>query len=234
VFSFLVFSFPVIFNLIFGALPIELMRRKYVRFASTELEGSVSEMKMKKAEESALSNSASSTELCAFSVQELFSLYATSSRNLSQGLFNRSGVYLLVGVIVAFSGLGFFYIETLKPTTYLGVDLVIALAPKFGILFFIELVAFFFLRQYRSAMDEFRYYEAVKRKREETLALIQLLHARGKELDVVDLVKAGFFFSDGKILNKDQSTEIIEARKLEKSELEVLEKVIDAVSRSKK
>lgn len=97
-----------------------------------------------------------------------------------------------------------------------------------------ELVAFFFLRQYRSAMDEFRYYEAIKRKREETLAMIQLLGWNSKDFDVLELVKGGFFFSDGKFLSKDQSTEIIEARKLEKNELEVLEKIIEAVSHGKK
>ena len=41
------------------------------------------------------------------------------------------------------------------------------LLPGFGILFFIEFVAFFFLRQYRSAMDEFPVYDAIRRNREE-------------------------------------------------------------------
>lgn len=113
-------------------------------------------------------------------------------------------------------------------------QLVVVLAPKFGILFFIELVAFFFLKQYRSAMDEFRYYEAVQRKREEILVLIKLAFDGGKGAEVLELVKNGCFFSEGKVLGKDQSTEIIESRKLEKSELEILDKVIEVVSRSKK
>lgn len=230
-----VLMFPLVFKLIFNVLPVEFIRR---RQALRSIDGdpalSDNESNMKKAEASVLSGAHSSVDLSQLSASELFSLYATSSRNLSQGLFNRSGVYLLVGVIVAFSGLAFFYLETLRPISSQGVDLVIALAPKFGILFFIELVAFFFLRQYRSAMDEFRYYEAVKRKREETLALISISRDGDKQIDILEMVKSGFFFSDTKTLNKDQSTEIIESRKLEKNELEVLEKVIDVVSRSKK
>jgi hypothetical protein len=152
-----VLMFPLVFKLIFNVLPIEFIRR---RQALRSIDGdpalSDNESNMKKAEASVLSGAHSSVDLSQLSASELFSLYATSSRNLSQGLFNRSGVYLLVGVIVAFSGLAFFYLETLRPISSQGVDLVIALAPKFGILFFIELVAFFFLSQYRSAMDEFR------------------------------------------------------------------------------
>jgi len=142
----------------------------------------------------------------------------------------------MVGVFVAFSGLAFFYSQTvqLAPTTGEGMPLLISLAPKFGILFFIEFVAFFFLRQYRSAMDEFRYYEAVKRNREETLALIRIAVDSGKEFDPIELVKNESFFSKAGVLDKGQSTEILESRKLEKNEIELLEKVLDVVSRSKK
>lgn len=112
--------------------------------------------------------------------------------------------------------------------------LLISLAPKFGILFFIEFVAFFFLRQYRSEMDEFRYYEAIKRNREETLALIRIAVDSGKAFDPLELVKNECFFSKAGVLDKGQSTEIIESRKLEKNEIELLEKVLDVVSRSKK
>ena len=59
-----------------------------------------------------------------------------------------------------------------------------ALAPRFGILFFIELIAFFFLRQYKAAMEEFRYYEAIKRQREETLALVAMLKRRKSDVNL--------------------------------------------------
>jgi hypothetical protein len=117
----------------------------------------------------------------------------------------------------------------------IGPSLLITMAPTFGILFFIELIAFFFLRQYRSAMDEFRYYEAIKRNREETLALIVMLDKSEKPIDVMELLKMDSFFSKGgSILSAGGSTEIIETRKLEKNELDLLDKVVDVVSRSKK
>ncbi len=53
------------------------------------------------------------------------------------------------------------------PTAPDYVERALVLLPGFGILFFIEFVAFFFLRQYRSALDEFRYYDAIRRNREE-------------------------------------------------------------------
>ncbi|WP_236187177.1 hypothetical protein [Pseudomonas protegens] len=226
--------FPVLFNLIFNRLPMEAMRRAFARkFVDGSKNVDESYQRNKAAEAWALNGSAAEADLCDFSAVELLSRYVGNSRALSQGLYNRAGVYLLVGVLVAFSGLVFFYMATSSPVAYQGVDLAVVMLPKFGILFFMELVAFFFLRQYRSAMDEFRYYEGIKRKREETLAMIQLLALRDKDFDVLELVKGGFFFSDGKVLSKDQSTEIIEARKLEKNEIEILEKIIDAVSRGK-
>ncbi|WP_053149953.1 hypothetical protein [Pseudomonas protegens] len=226
---------PMVFSLIFNMFPMEAMRRGLAsRFNFGSKKSDLSYQRAKAADASVLTGAVAEVEMCNLSAVELLSRYVTSSRALSKGLYNRAGVYLLVGVIVAFSGLVFFYMATSIPVGYQGLDLAVVMLPKFGILLFMELVAFFFLRQYRSAMDEFRYYEAIKRKREETLAIIQLLAWRSKDFDALELVKGGFFFSDGKVLNKDQSTEIIEARKLEKNELEVLEKIIEAVSRGKK
>ena len=230
----MVVLFPVVFKLIFNSYPLEMIRRRRKLSGSENLsEGSAKDLKVRDVNDSLSSEVVENSSLSTFSASELFSYYASSSRELSKNLYSRSGVYLLVGVFVAFSGLVFFYMETLNSSNYKGVELVVAFAPKFGILFFIELVAFFFLRQYRSAMDEFRYYEAVKRKREETLALILLTFESGKGAEVLELVKNGCFFSEGKLLSKDQTTEIIESRKLEKNEMEILEKVIEAVSRSK-
>lgn len=231
--------FPIVFRLIFGALPLESLRRKRVQ-RQLEAPASPAETQatadIHEAEIRVLSDALSTDELSSSPPTKLFAYYAASSRRLSQSIYSRAGVYLLVGVFVAFSGLAFFYAQTaqLAPSSLEGMTLLVTLAPKFGILFFIELVAFFFLRQYRAAMDEFRYYEAIKRNREETLALIRIAADSGKPIDPIDLVKNESFFSKAGVLGKDQSTEIIESRKLEKNELDLLEKVIDVVSRSKK
>lgn len=237
---------PYIFRLIFGFYPIQFSRMRRRRYEQLKL-----------------------NSLEPKSPTELFASYAFSSRRLADDIYLRAGVYLLVGVILAFLGLAFFYTETGKtiyleragedrqeatsePTkaislmsqtisseeqqlSALGPSLLLTMAPKFGILFFIELLAFFFLRQYRSAMDEFRYYEAIKRNREEMLALIVMLDKSEKPVDAMELLKIGSFFSKGgSILSAGSSTEIIETRKLEKNELDLLDKVVDVVSRSKK
>lgn len=241
--AFATFFFPWVFRLIFGALPLESLRR---RRATRQLEAPTHPVEtqgeaqrtaeIQEAEIRVLSDALSTDELSSSPATKLFAYYAASSRRLSQSIYSRAGVYLLVGVFVAFSGLAFFYVQTAQPapSSLEGMALLVTLAPKFGILFFIELVAFFFLRQYRAAMDEFRYYEAVKRNREETLALIRIAADSGKPIDPIDLVKNESFFSKAGVLGKDQSSEIIESRKLEKNELDLLEKVIDVVSRSKK
>lgn len=237
--AFVVFFFPLVFRLIFGALPLESIRRKRAQHqleAPTQPSASASSIEIREAEIRVLSDAMSADELASSPATKLFAYYAATSRRLSQSIYSRAGVYLMVGVFVAFSGLAFFYSQTaqLAPITGEGTPLLISLAPKFGILFFIEFVAFFFLRQYRSAMDEFRYYEAIKRNREETLALIRIAVDSGKEFDPIELVKNESFFSKAGVLDKGQSTEIIESRKLEKNEIELLEKVLDVVSRSKK
>ena len=76
----------------------------------------------------------------------------------------------------------------------------------------------------------FRYYEAIKRSREESYAIIKLVMASQKDIDMIDLLdKINFSSRVGK-LESGQTTEIIEARKLDKNELETLVKLTEAVA----
>ncbi|MDT0355027.1 hypothetical protein RJO15_04530 [Herbaspirillum huttiense F1] len=250
----LVALFPVLFRQIFGRLPLESLRRTLalrermkhadVPLTTSAPEGEVewslklpfAQLEVNRAEVEASIDSRKSTELAEASATKLFAYYALSSGVLAQRIFNRAGVYLLTGGGIAFSGLAFFYLQTgeLVRQSSDSLSLLIAIAPKAGILFFIEFVALFFLRQYRSAMDEFRYYESIKRSREETLVLLRLGKDSGKEFDPVEFAKSGYFFSKAGTLENGQTTEILESRKLEKNEIELLDKVIEVVSNSKK
>lgn len=240
--SLLVLFFPIVFRLIFGSLPLESLRRRTAQ-KSREVDealgraaGSKERTNKERAQLRLLSDVMNSSELARSDPARLFAYYAFSSRKLSQSIYSRAGVYLLVGVGVAFSGLMFFYLLTSHSFTTKPADVVEWLglvAPRFGILLFIELIAFFFLRQYRSAMDEFRYYEAIKRNREETLVLIRMAIDSEGPIDIMNIVKSNAFFSKAGILAKDEKSEIIESRKLEKSELDILEKVIETISKSK-
>lgn len=159
---------------------------------------------------------------------ELLDYYASSSRDLANKIFTRAGIYLLVGLTIASTGLGFFYLQTisLNQQTDINTNTLFKLIPNFGILFFIEFVAFFFLRQYRSAMDEFRYYESIKRRREEIYSLIKYAQEEGKNIDPLELLK-NKFFSESQTLASGETTEIIESRKLEKNDVEIVGKILD-------
>lgn len=225
--------FPVFFRQIFASFPLDFLLKGKVSgyqsmvhvggdyYASAAVVGEA-DIESRKGTEFSNGN-------------ELLYFHAESSRGLAKGMYGRSGVYLLLGVFVAFSGLVFFYTQTaaLNVSTDVG-NLLLLLAPKFGILFFIEFVAFFFLRQYRSAMDEFRYYESIARRREEVRALIILSAESQQKIELMDLIKNDSYFSKVSALEKDQSTEILEARKLEKGELELLEKVVDTLAKMKR
>ena len=246
--SFFVFMFPVIFLLVFGSLPLEsLRRRRYPNLnaainrqftidpkieAPVEMQRNssfnVETSRAARLESVAASASASAADSLVYAL-------AHSSKKLADSIYSRSGVYLLVGVMVAFSGLAFFYLQT--SAIFNGADLASllgSLAPKFGILFFIEFVAFFFLKQYRISMDEFRYYEAIKRHREEILVLLRIGHDQNRPVDTFELIKLGQFFSVAGRLQKEESTELLETRKLEKNETAVLEKAIDAIVQIRK
>ncbi|MGG6349142.1 hypothetical protein [Pseudomonas putida] len=221
--------FPIFFKQIFSSFPLEfLLKGKAFQQASVSLEHTAPPRAGDGSDGSHAKRSrlASGTDL-------LFD-QAESSRNLARSIYGRAGVYLLLGTFVAFSGLAFFYVQTpvLNEPGQL-IDKLLLLAPKFGILFFIEFVAFFFLRQYRSAMDEFRYYESIARRREEVSALLILSAESEPKINLMELLKSDCYFSKVSALEKDQSTEILEARKLEKGELELLGKVVESVVKAK-
>lgn len=220
--GFFVLVFPIIFQLVFGQYPLEMLRNRY---GKTYYE-----------DRKRLSLGATRKEIAeSLTAEGLLLDLAESSKRLADGIYGRSGVYLLVGVMVAFSGLAFFYVQTSGSFTTENITaLMVSLAPKFGILFFIEFVAFFFLKQYRTSMDEFRYYEAIKRRREEMLVLVKMGIEQSKPVDSFELVKLGQFFSVAGRLEKEETTELLEARKLEKNETAVLEKAIDAIAQARK
>lgn len=150
------------------------------------------------------------------------------SECLSNTILSRGSLYLFLGILFSICGLSFFYMQahTLNPE-YDITRQIISLLPNFGVLFFIELISFFFLKQYRVTMDEFRYYEAIKRSREEILTVIKLYLSIGKESDLSNVLDKISFSSQVGKLESGQSTELLESRKLDKNELESLTKIIE-------
>ncbi|HCR3985201.1 TPA: hypothetical protein OOF39_004706 [Kluyvera ascorbata] len=153
-----------------------------------------------------------------------------TSEDLSKSIFNRGVVYLMMGVSFAVAGLLFFYAQVTVENLQSDFKAeLLHYAPKFGILFFIEFISFYFLKQYRSTMDEFRYYESIKRSREENLLILKLIIEKAKPEDVLSFVEKFALKSSAEKLSEGQTLDILESKKLEKGELEVLVKAIEAL-----
>jgi hypothetical protein len=107
------------------------------------------------------------------------------------------------------------------------------LIPRLLMLVFIQVLAGFFLRQYRSSMEDFRYYESVLRHREAqylSYTLRKSLKDRKALLKFADeLLKEKEFG----VLARGQTSMSAEAHRLETNEFKsLIEKMIDTVANS--
>lgn len=97
-------------------------------------------------------------------------------------------------------------------------------------LLFIQLLAGFFLRQYRSSMEDFRHFESIHRQRELLLIsyLIRRDHPNSRPLIAMasDLLKPG---AEG-VLKVGETTAAIEALKHERNELSGLLSIVSSVA----
>lgn len=112
------------------------------------------------------------------------------NKSITEKLFSRSNTCLVVGCIISILGVFVFYLLNLG-TEYNSLEIsqqLFTLLPRFGILFFIEYVAFFFLKQYRILMEEYRYYEATKRDRQNLLSIYYLVDKYKDEKDILELM----------------------------------------------
>lgn len=252
----IILVFPTLYDLTFGRLPFEQFRRYLVerRYnAATKDRASVTITTI----ESETSSTAPFQRTPRHRALAALQQQALSSRQIADNLYRRSGVYLIVGGLIAFSGLGFFYTQTsIEQTKKASVPVSLQkgvpvgsqvsetasstlllrfaeLAPRFGILFFIELIAFFFLRQYRSALDEFRHFEALKRHREELVPLLHLIEDSDYKDQIIELVMAKHYFSAAGTLAAGETTELLETRKLSKDELAIFEGIVAAIGARK-
>jgi hypothetical protein len=163
--------------------------------------------------------------------RELLYRFARESGELAQRIYTRAGVYLIVGVFLALGGLGFFYFRVPSVSEHQTVvERGLSLLPGFGILFFIEFVALFFLRQHRAAMDDFRYYDVVRRHREENLVILQMFAENNVIATTTDVIKAMTIYSGTEKLMEGETTEMLEARRLQRDDLVIFEKLIEAFS----
>jgi hypothetical protein len=233
--------FPFLFLRIFGALPLSLLQsrlRSADQSSPFRVDASGGDsvsigtitLSDPASTAGAIETSVSLEMLRRLNPRDLLAFYAERTSDLTQKIYARAGVYLLVGVVISFFGLAFFYVRSRDvPTSGDYLDRFLALLPGFGILFFIEFVAFFFLRQYRSAMDEFRYFDAVRRNREENLVILKMFEENKSIVSTKEVLSAMSIYSVPGKLSKDETTDILESKKMYTDEGLVFERLVDAL-----
>jgi len=169
-------------------------------------------------------------------IQPAFSRQIIESRELAQKVYNRSSFYLLIGVSFALGGLIFIYSPSLlksltttnQSETFDSTRYLLELMPRLGCLIFIELIAFFFLKQYRITMDEFRYYDSKKREVESNFLIFRIYLSKSfPDETTKSLLGSMSLFSNPALLKKGETTELLESRKYTDKELGILEKIVE-------
>ena len=212
----LIIIFPILFKLVFGKLPLEYIKEKQENVILIN-ESTKDSISLKVVESTKFDNS--------------FRRYIVESEHISERIFTRAGVYLFVGCLIAFVGITVFSISYV-PTPSQDLNLAQRLLdylPRFGALFFIEFIAFFFLKQYRIMIEEYRYYEAIKRKRQDNLCLMELVekHHDNPELlkDLIKIIKQDAVSK----LQSGESTENLEVQKILNQEMDIFSKMTELI-----
>jgi hypothetical protein len=181
------------------------------------------------------------------SVETNFATYIARSQDAARIAQRRPNALLFVGTIIAAAGL-IFFVLTLPGSRYGFLDSTpsaisdaridfwsstIQLLPRLLMLIFIQVLAGFFLRQYRSAMEDFRYYESVLRHREAEYLSYSL---RKKMEDKRALLKFGDELLKDRVfgqLGRGQTTATLEAQKAEINEFgSIIERLTALLSRA--
>lgn len=240
--SIFIIGFPVIFRRTFGELPFEAVRtrmrptsRATIELRNVHTEGDVIITAGDEEGGSALREDVSIRYIDSLDPRQALTLYAEQSKKVASAIYTRAGVYLIIGVSIAFLGIGFAYVRLNNiPEAKDPLEHLLLLLPGFGILFFIEFVALFFLRQYRSAMDEFRYYDAVSRYRQENVVALKMFKESSLVVPTKEVLGSmSIYSSAGKFLSGETS-DIIESRKMQRDELVFMETIAAAFAQYKK
>lgn len=224
---------PFIFYLIFSKPPFAYLRDKYI---------------FKKEDNDYISRVLSNSEKLV--IQSLMSHYIQESKANSERLFSQSRTYLLLGCIIAISGVCVFFflndsesINNIKDLCQNNNSLFniliwrfLSILPRFGVLFFIEYIAFFFLKQYRILMEEYRYYESIKRERQDLLTAYLSIKEIEDKKEASDLLLK-FMDKHSAIVPQISGTHKLKTEKLVYDDLDLLSKItalIQAVKSNEK
>ena len=214
--------FPTLFKLIFGQLPFEYIRSKRNSTQDIKIE-SINNSTVIFEKNDMTENQLSYAEKCIL-----------ESKSIAERIFSRSGVYLLIGCLIAFTGISIFYSPLFATITSTDItQRLLDYLPRFGALFFIEFIAFFFLKQYRIMLEEYRYYEAIKRKRQDNFNLINLIEKHKGNPEILKIIVEKVNQNTISKMANGETTEILETQKIVNQDLDIFSKFTDLIKEIK-
>jgi len=93
----------------------------------------------------------------------------------ANSLFMMSNIMLVTGILMAGVGVAIFYVSIIDFSTDVKIEKIIWYGIRsFGILFFIEAIAWFLLRQFRSLIEDFKRFYQIQEKRSNYLIVLKL------------------------------------------------------------
>lgn len=209
--------FVIIFRLIFLRYPFQFLREKFLGIRSVIIEDDERSDVVKEKNISIVF-----LENC-----------VRDSEKIAENILSHSRLHLFLGCTLALGGLGLFcyfiYNQQFTPDINILLSnmtniwdgllrIFVSFLPKFGVLFFVEYIAIFFLRQYKKLQDEYKYYESIKRKRQHKLLVLRLIENLGVDdnlkyiIQNLDKHSAKIFYTSKKgkeDLDKDNDNELI-------------------------
>lgn len=201
--SFCTFLVVIIFKLVFLKYPIEYLRSKvadgithksYTKFSSITERTSYEDAHPK---ETSSQKTSSITELNSRHTFKQLSSLVSESKHNADHILSLSRVYIFLGCVIAFSGVALFYVISQFDNSSLIIkdafinllgSKILEILPRFGILFFVEYIALFFLKQYRVLMEEYRYYESIKRERQDLLSVYLMINELSDKKEVLNIL----------------------------------------------
>lgn len=157
----------------------------------------------------------STESVAALTPVDLFATEVQAAERRADGFFARSTLLLAGGIVMAFIGVGIFYVtlpETQREETLM------SYWPKVvrptGVLIFVESIAWFLLRQYRALVEDYKWFYRLYLKRANYLAALRILGTGAVRPEDV-FVAASLIQEDfsGR-LKAGETTESLEALKL--------------------
>lgn len=174
-------------------------------------------------------------------VERAFDRYIARSERMVETAQRRPNALLFIGVVVAAAGLAVFiftipglFAQNLKTSsTHDFFTTTTELLPKLLMLLFVQVLAGFFLRQYRVSMVELRYYEAVLRYREsQFLSYLIRIKAGADKTILQSIGKELLTFRDFLNLRQGETNMFLETSKLEENEFKGLyERIMDILDK---